>query len=188
MQSKNKIQLKDGEITGIIVRGFKRSLLTQRLIDENPQKNILLFSDDDTYFPCKRYTLFYQTNLLKTFIKLIDDFDLLIFDAMCDWSNSKENIELINYILTNEKCKNKQFVFYFLPNREDFSTKLSVNLFNDDYQKAIKNKLWNYFYFDKTENYNQVCLQDKNWNCVNIYNTIDYEKFKMECVSQDTNC
>ena len=93
-------------LISILHRGYFYSLdkVIKEMVKNNPDKKIMLWQKYDNYAECNRLKLRFGDNL-KELVDKYNEFDVLVIDNLTEKANTKENIDFINYITTDEKFK-----------------------------------------------------------------------------------
>jgi len=146
----NLIKFEKGKITCILTKAHNTFLFAKQFIENNKNKNILLYQIRNLTYPCNNITLTYGTNLIRLVNDDLNKFDILLIDHLIDDFNSKETIEFLNYIKTDHKFKNKAFVVLFtkytedkVMNLEHYENCKKTILNVSDYLYVLNNKAYN---------------------------------------------
>lgn len=120
----DKLINQDAKITSIITHGIKRQHIIPNLLGQFSNKRVMIWQKSEAYFPCNRCTLYYGTDLKYMLDWCLSDFDVLIVNSFVEHANSQETKEFIKLVATDEKYKNKQFIFMFTKAPESEKLKL----------------------------------------------------------------
>ena len=161
-------------LISILSRGHIYSLDTiiKELVKNNPDKKIMLWQKYDNYAECNRLKLHFGDDL-KELVDKYNEFDVLVIDNLTEKANTKENIDFINYITTDEKFKDKTFIIFFSPINCEREDEISLSKF-DVYKDLIETKSSEVLCFNSISSLDSMVM-DKDGKVVSV---IKHERVK----------
>lgn len=165
-------QVKNTGLISVLSHGFiKINFFIERVIEANPNKKIIVFEQNDSYYDCPRMKLYYNSNLYFL-IDDLKDFDILIIDSFTEYANTTENIEFIKYIISCEKFRNKTFIIFFSPKGAKVLNDVLLSQFTI-YNDVIKNYSNELFLFNSLD-VGEYKLQNEQGVILSLWDEVDF--------------
>ena len=164
----NNLKIENNGITSIILHGYIRHMLVEKLVKVNSDKKITIWQNADYYFPCDRCKLTMGTNLKELFIDY-HDFDLLIINAFVEWCNAKEIIEFLKYIKTSPLAKDKKIVIIFSLSPSDKTSGEEIEFSDLKVFKDVIEEVSDNIYLYNRIDYNTNKIQDTKGKILSIW-------------------
>ena len=167
-------KIEEKGLVSVLYRGYFYSLdkVIKELMKNNPSKKITLWQKYDYYLDCNRMILHFGDNL-KELVDKYNDFDVLVIDNLSEKANTKENIDFISYITTDEKFKDKTFIILFSPLDCEKEEEISLSKFTT-YKEIIESKSNEILCFNSISSLDSMVM-DKEGNVLSV---IKHERTK----------